>query len=67
MDRSVWDYDFRETRLKGYFDTSGLDFAQITLHRVGTWYACKMHDHYCRSRLHAGRPYGEDFFGRMMV
>lgn len=62
MDRSKWDYDFRETVLKNYFETDDPDFTEIFLHRVGTWYAIKMHDHYCRVRLQAGRPRGEYFF-----
>lgn len=64
MEHAIWDFDFRETKLKGYFDlVDEPDFEEIYLHRIGTWYAVKMRDHYAHMRLCSDRPQGEYFFG----
>lgn len=64
MGRSTWDFDFRETALKNYYDIEGdSDLPGVSLHRIGTWYASKMHDHYCLGRVRSGRSRGEYFFG----
>lgn len=58
MRRAKWDYDFRETTLKGFF-IHRFDFGEIHLHRIGTWYAVKMGEHFQQQRHSAG----ERFFG----
>ena len=70
MERAKWDYDFRETKLKGYFRGTELegyfesyDFEKIFLHRIGTWYAVKMGEHYDLLRARDDRGWGENFFG----
>lgn len=63
MERAKWDYDFRETTLKGYFDIpDDPNFTEIHMHRIGTWYASKLDDYYFMMRLRTGRNYHELFF-----
>ena len=61
MERAKWDYDFRGTKLKGYF--KHYDFEKIFLHRIGTWYAVKMSEHFDLLRARDDRGWGENFFG----